>query len=36
MVSADKKERKVRKIVNMQANVELNQKIWEVAAEFAS
>lgn len=35
MVSADKKERKVRKIVNMQANVELNQKIWEVAAEFA-
>jgi hypothetical protein len=33
-VSTDKKERKVRAIKNMQADVELNQKLWEVAAEF--
>jgi len=33
-IGADKKERKVRKIVNIQANVALNEKIWEVAAQY--
>lgn len=29
------KQRKVRKITNMLADVEMNQKLWEVATEFA-
>lgn len=34
MVSADKKERKVRCIRNIQANVELNEKLFELAEEY--
>ena len=34
-ISADKKERKVRKITNMLKDVELNQKLWELTEEFA-
>ena len=29
------KQRKVRRITNMLADVEMNQKLWEVATEFA-
>lgn len=34
-VGADKKERRVRKISNMLKDVELNQKLWAIAEEFA-
>lgn len=33
-IGADKKERKVRKIVNIQANVALNEKLFELAEEY--
>lgn len=35
ITTAGKKERKVRKITNMLKDVELNQKLWELTAEFA-
>jgi len=35
MTTANKKERKVRKITNMIKNVELNQKLWELTEEYA-
>jgi hypothetical protein len=34
MIGADKKERKVRKIVNIQADVALNEKLFELAEEY--
>ncbi len=35
MVTAGKKERKVRKITNMLKDVELNQKLWALTEEYA-
>jgi len=34
MIGADKKERRVRKIVNIQADVALNEKLFELAEEY--
>lgn len=34
MTTADKKERKVRKITNMLKDLDLNQKLWELTDEF--
>lgn len=35
VITSGKKERKVKKITNMMKDVELNQKLWELTAEFA-